>query len=162
MKIFAFLAAATLALISSTVAEVVRPAPEFIWEGLNGTPKTLSSLPKQTAVLIIAPSPNSGAFKDQLEELERLYRQYAGREALFFAAFTQQPGIVKSDIPFLYAQDPQAVAAHYGVNRKRFKFIVIGPDRNMDLVTSEVTNGERVRDVIDNSYIRQSVRRNRP
>jgi hypothetical protein len=159
MKNFAFLAIA-LALVSSAFAQVVRPAPEFIWEGINGVPKTLSGLQKQTAVLIIATSPKSGAFKDQLEELERLYRQYAGREALFFAAFTQKPGIVKSDIPFLYVQNPQAVAASYGA--RRFQFVIIGPDRNMDLVTDDVTSGERVRDVIDNSYSRQAMRRNRP
>lgn len=138
---------------------VVRPAPNFQWESFNGKSATLSSVGKQPAVLIIAPSPKSGVFKKQLKEIEGLYRQYAGRGTLFFAAFTQETGEIRSDIPFLYVQNPQAVAQDYGLERGKFQIAVIGMDKNIDLLSGNVTNAERLRDVIDNSYPQQSVRR---
>ncbi len=143
----------------SAFGEVVRPAPDFTWGSLNGSSKGLGSLVNQPVILIIAPSPKSGAFKKELKNVQRLYRQYAGREALLVAAFTKEPGVVESDIPFLYANDPQAVAASYGLANEKFAVVVIGPDRNIDLVTNNVISGERLRDVIDNSYTRQVVRR---
>lgn len=139
--------------------QVVRPAPEFTWQSINGSSRTLSSLAKQPVILIVAPSASSGAFKKQLKQLHRLYRQYAGREAVFIAAFTEKPGVVKSEIPFLYADNPMDVAANYGLPNSRFKLAIIGPDRNVDLITENVISGERVRDVIDNSSSRQAVRR---
>ncbi|HEX8372783.1 MAG TPA: DUF4174 domain-containing protein [Chthoniobacterales bacterium] len=154
---------ALLGLFVATAAplksEVVRLAPEFAVESFNGTSKPASRFGKQPLILIIAPSPKSGVFKKQLKHIENLYRQYAGREALFIAAFTRETGTVESDIPFLYATDPQAVAASYGLGREKFQLNLIGPDHNLDLVTSEIVSGERIRDVIDNSYTRQSVRR---
>ncbi len=158
MKLFLTLFTVAFALVTVR-AEVVRLAPDFAWESFNGTSKTLSNLTQQPVILIIAPSPKSSAFKKQLKKIAGLYRQYAGREALFFAAFTQEPGVVESDIPFLYVRDPQAVAASYGLGQEKFALIVIGPDRNIDMVTNNITSGERVRDVIDNSFPRQSVRR---
>jgi len=140
-------------------AEVVRPAPDFAWESFNGTTKTLTGLKGQPVVLIIAPSPKSGVFKKQIKQLNKLYRQYASREAIFVAAFTQESGLAQTDIPFLYARNAQAIAADYGLEKDQFELVVIGPDRNMDLITKDVTTGERVRDVIDNSQPRQSVRR---
>ncbi len=158
MKLLLTLFTVVLALVT-VHAEVVRPAPDFAWESFNGTSKTLSSLTRQPVILIIAPSPKSSLFKKQLKKIAGLYRQYAGREALFVAAFTQEPGVVESDIPFLYVRNPQTVAASYGLGDEKFELIVIGPDRNMDLVTNNITSGERIRDVIDNSFPRQSVRR---
>lgn len=141
--------------------EIVRSAPEFHWQGINGASRSLSSLGKQPVVLIVAPSPRSRVFRKQLAEIERLYRQYAGRSALFCAAFTQQSGEIESDIPFLYALDPQEVASNYGMGSHNFLIAVIGPDRNLDLLSWERTNGNRLRDVIDNGYVMQSVRRSR-
>ena len=143
----------------SVFGEVVRPAPNFTWGGINGSSKALSSLVDQPVILIIAPSPKSGVFKKQLKNIERLYRQYAGREVLIVAAFTREPGVVESDVPFLYATDPQTTAASYGLGVGKFEVAVIGPDRNIDLVTNNVVTGERIRDVIDNGYVRQVVRR---
>ncbi|MEO7932114.1 MAG: redoxin domain-containing protein [Chthoniobacterales bacterium] len=145
--------------LATVRGEAVRLAPDFSWESFNGTSKALSGLKNQPVILIIAPSPKSKVFKKQLKKMAPLYRQYAGREALFVAAFTSEPGVVESDIPFLYVRDPQAVAASYGLNGEKFELIVIGPDRNMDLITNQLTSGERVRDVIDNSFPRQAVRR---
>ena len=36
---------------------------------------------------------------------------------------------------------------------------VIGPDFDIDLAFYKMTSGERLRDIIDNSYTRQSIRR---
>lgn len=159
MKKFLTILFLTLSMATWTNAEVVRTAPDFSWESFNGTSRTLSSLGKQPVVLIIAPSPKSGSFKKQLKQLVKIYRQYAGRETVFVAAFTQEPGMVESDIPFLYARDTQTLAANYGLENEKFELVVIGPDRNMDLITNNVVSGERVKDVIDNSYTRQSIRR---
>ena len=144
---------------ASVFGDVVRPAPNFTWGGINGSSKALSSLVDQPVILIIAPSPKSSGFKKQLKNVERLYRQYAGRQALFVAAFTREPGVVESDVPFLYATDPQSIAASYELGSEKYEVVVIGPDRNIDLVTNNVVTGERIRDVIDNGYTRQVVRR---
>ncbi len=145
--------------VFAATAEVVRPAPDFSWQSFNGSSKTLAGLRGQPVVLLIAPSAKSSAFKKQIKQLAKLYRQYAGREAVFVAAFTQEAGPVESDIPFLYASDPQNLAASYGFADEKFELVVISPDRNMDLVTNNVVSGERVKDVIDNSFARQSIRR---
>ncbi|HEY5893007.1 MAG TPA: hypothetical protein VIT91_07225 [Chthoniobacterales bacterium] len=147
--------------ILNASGEIVRSAPEFYWQGINGAGRSLSSLGEQPVILIVAPSPRSRVFRKQLSEIERLYRQYAGRDAIFCAAFTEQPGEIESDVPFLYALDPQQVAEHYGIGDHRFLIAVIGPDRNLDLLSWERTNGNRLRDVIDNGYVAQAVRRSR-
>ena len=153
--------AATLLLVAAghLAGEVVRAAPNFSWETFNGRSATLASVGRQPAVLIVAPSPRSRVFKKQLKEVERLYRQYAGRGTLFFAAFTSETGTIQSDIPFLYVRDPATVAAGLGLADRGFLLAVIGPDRNLDLVSFQVTGGDRIRDVIDNSQTQQSVRR---
>lgn len=144
---------------ASRPSPIVRPASDFQWESFNDGSKTLRSLKKQPVILIVAPSPLSSAFRKQLREVERIYRQFAGRDTLLVAAFTEQPGIVKSDIPFLIARDPQGIAFNYGFSGAQFGIAVIGPDFNIDLASSKITSGERLRDVIDNSYTRQSIRR---
>ncbi len=141
------------------LSPVVRPAPDFQWESFNDGSKALRSLKQQPVVLIVARSARTGAFRKQLREVERLYRQFAGRETLFVAAFTEESGVVKSDIPFLIARDPQGIAANYGFSGSPFGIAVIGPDFNIDLASYKVTSGERLRDIIDNSYPRQSIRR---
>jgi hypothetical protein len=156
-----FLLAVFVAPIFDAKSQIVRPAPEFYWQGINGAPRSLSSLGKQPVILIIAPSPRSRVFRKQLSDIERLYRQYAGRGAIFCAAFTEKPGEVESNIPFLYVLDPESVASNYGVGHHKFLIAVIGPDRNLDLLSWERTGSGRLRDVIDNGYVMQSVRRSR-
>ena len=158
MRFPCFLLAVGLS-FSSVQAAIVRPAPEFFWRGIGGSSISLSETARQPVVLIIAPSARSGAFKKQLGEIETLYRQYAGRGTLFCAAFTEKQTNVRTNIPFLYVQDATAIAAQYGQGRRGFRIAIIGPDRNLDLISSEVLNAEQLRDVIDNSFAQQSVRR---
>jgi peroxiredoxin len=138
---------ATLAVAS---AAVVRPAPDFSFPGIGKT-KSLKSLRGQPVVLIIAKSPKLGDFKAQAKYLLEIYQQFASKQVVFVAAFTEDEGIIKSDIPFAVASNGPAVAGAYGVTDK-FNIVIIGKDGNIDYQTSKVLIPERVRDVIQNSY----------
>jgi hypothetical protein len=58
---------------------------------------------------------------------------------------------VKSDIPFVVANNGSSVASSYGVNGD-FGVAIIGKDGNLDYVTEKVQAGERVRDVVINNF----------
>ena len=73
----------------------------------------------------------------------------------FVAAFTGEPGEIKSDIPFAVATNGPAVAGAYGVVDK-FNIVIIGKDGNVDYQTKKVIPSSRVRDVIQNSFVVQS------
>jgi peroxiredoxin len=147
--------------ISPAFAEVVRPAPDLLFSGAAGGKVTsLKALRGQPVVLVIAASPRQGAFKEQAEQLEELYRLLAGREAVFIAAFsTTNEDKLKSNIPFAVAQNGPAVAASYGVPPGKFALAVIGEDGNLDLLTRKVSRAERVLEVIDNAYPVQAASR---
>jgi hypothetical protein len=70
------------------------------------------------------------------------------------AAFTQQPGLIKSNIPFVLAVNPAAVAAAYGVTGP-FAIFIIGKDGNIDALSDRVMPGQRILDVINNSFVVQ-------
>lgn len=135
-------------------AEVVRPAPDFAWEGAGGTTKSLKSLRGQPVVLLIADSARSGRLRSQIDRLEELYRFYSARGVVFAVALRSEARPLKSDIPFVEARSGADVAGRYGVERG-FSIAIIGPDGNVDYITDQVLPGERVRDVVNNSYVRQ-------
>ena len=140
-------------------AKVVRPAPNFSWAGAPGA-SSLQSVKGQPVVLLIAESPRNGAFKKQLNRLKEIYDQYAGRGAIFAAAFTQEDGLIKSDIPIVTVKDGPKTAANFGVTYS-FALAVIGKDGNIDMLTSKVVPASRVRDVIINSYVVQAGERSK-
>ena len=70
------------------------------------------------------------------------------------AALKEADGLVKSDIPFVIANDGAGVAAKFGVTGK-FAIAIIGPDGNIDYQTDKILPGGRVRDVIQNSFTMQ-------
>jgi peroxiredoxin len=141
--------------ISTAPAAVVRLAPDFTIPGIGNKSKSLKGLRGQPVVLIIAKSAKSGDFKKQAKYLQEIYQQFASKQVIFVAAFTDEAGTIKSDIPFTLADNGPAVAGAYGVVDK-FNIVIIGKDGNVDYQTKKVLPPERVRDVIQNSYAVQA------
>jgi peroxiredoxin len=144
-----------LSALATTEAAIVRPAPDFTFPGIGNKAKSLKSLRGQPVVLIIANSPKTGDFKAQAKYLKTIYQQFASKQVVFVAAFTEGDGVIKSDIPFAIASHGPAVAGAYGVVDK-FNIVIIGKDGNVDYQTKKVLPPERVRDVIQNSFAVQA------
>jgi peroxiredoxin len=133
---------------------VPRPAPDFLWSGVNGKVRRLRELRGHPVVLIFAENPSQKMFIKQIKELNRRSKQLAIRYTLFFVAFTRETGLVtRTDIPFVILPDPGSVADAYRVGE--FGIAVISPDGNVDYATDHVITGQRVLDVIVNSYSSQ-------
>jgi hypothetical protein len=155
MKLLALL----LCLICSAAsAQVVRPASDFTFSAAENKPGSLKSLKGQAVVLLISDSARRGSFVKQLRYLEEIYQQFAGRNVVFAAAIAAEASEVPSTIPFVRPENPGAVASAYGGTPK-FQLIIIGRDGNIDYQTSQVCTGERVRDVIQNSFAVQTAGR---
>jgi hypothetical protein len=138
-----------VAALATASANVVRSAPDFAIPGVKA--KSLKGLRGQPIVLLIANSPKNGDFKGQAKYLKEIYSEFASKQVVFIAAFTDDTGTIKSDIPFVIANNGPAVAGAYGVTDK-FNIVIIGKDGNVDYQTKKVLPPERVRDVIQNSF----------
>jgi hypothetical protein len=135
-------------------AAVPRPAPDFAWSSVTGKVRRLRDLRGQPVLLIFATRPGQKEFIHQVKEITRRYRQLSAQNALFFVAFTRESGLVtRSDVPFVVLPDPISVADEYRVGD--FGIAVIGPDGNLDYATDRVITGQRILDIIVNSYQRQ-------
>lgn len=150
--------ALTLVFAVSASAEVVRKAPDFSWPGAGNKNRSLRSLQGQPVIVVIADNPKNGTFRKQLKWLEDNYTQLAAKGAVFVAAFRTGEGPVRSDIPFIVANNGAAVASAYGVEGE-FGLAVIGRDGNLDYVTDRIRSGQRVRDLIINNYANQAATR---
>ena len=139
--------------LTASQAAVVRLAPEFGFPG-PGKMQSLKSLRGQAVVLLIVKTPKSRAFKKQLKYLKEIYEQFASKQVVFIAALGDGAGPVQSDIPFVVASNGAAVAAAYGA-QDDFNLVIIGKDGNVDYQTNKVCPPERVRDVIQNSFVVQ-------
>jgi len=138
----------------ASTPNVPRPAPEFLWSGVNGKVRRLSDLRGHPVILIFAENPSQKQFIKQIKELNRRSKQLASRNALFFVAFTKETGVVtRTDIPFVILPDPGSVADAYRVGD--FGIAVISTDGNVDYATDRVVPGQKVLDVILNSYAAQ-------
>jgi len=135
-------------------AEVVRPAPEILWTSSSGAAEKLSKFRGQPVVVLIAPSPRSWAFRSQVGQLQQVYERLGAMKAICIAAFTTDTGRIHSNIPFVIAPDGPRVAYDYNVQRG-FAIAVIGRDGNLDYVNNRVTTGQRVMDIIQNSFVLQ-------
>jgi hypothetical protein len=139
---------------TSPIPSVPRPAPDFLWSGVNGKVRRLRDVRGHPVVLIFAENPSQKMFVKQIKELNRRSKQLAIQYALFFVAFTRETGLVTgTDIPFVILPDPGSVADAYRVGD--FGIAVISPDGNVDYATDHVITGQRVLDVIVNSYAAQ-------
>jgi hypothetical protein len=136
------------------INSVPRPAPDFLWSGVNGKVRRLRDVRGHPVVLIFAENPNQKMFIKQIKELNRRAKLFASRYTLFFVAFTRETGLVtRTDIPFVILPDPGSVADAYRVGD--FGIAIIGTDGNVDYATDHVITGQRVLDVIVNSYAAQ-------
>jgi hypothetical protein len=134
--------------IAAARAGVVRPAPDFKFDGI---PKSLRSFRGQPVVLIITRRTRDKDFRKQVTALGPFYGRLSEEKAVFVAVIEEGPGEVKSNIPFAYAANPAQVAADYGVTG-RFAIAVIGVDGNLDMITTRPVPAPRVRDMINNNY----------
>jgi hypothetical protein len=133
------------------VPSVPRPAPEFLWSGVNGKVRRLRDVRGHPLVLIFAENPSQKLFIKQVKELNRRAKQLAARYTLFFVAFTRETGpVTRTDIPFVILPDPGSVADAYRVGD--FGIAVISTDGNVDYATDRLITGQKVLDVIVNSY----------
>jgi peroxiredoxin len=133
---------------------VPRPAPEFLWSGVNGKVRRLRDVRGHPVVLIFAENPSQKEFIKQIKQLNKRSKELASRYTLFFVAFTKETGVVtRTDIPFVILPDPGSVADAYRVGD--FGIAVISTDGNVDYATDRVITGQKVLDVIINSYSAQ-------
>jgi hypothetical protein len=137
---------------------VPRPAPEFVWSSVSGKVRRLRDLRGQPVVLIFATNPEQKDFKKQVKQITRRYKVLAARNVLFFVAFTKETGVInRSDVPFIVLPDPLTVADAYRVGD--FGIALIGTDGNLDYATDHVITGQKIVDVVNNSYAAQAQER---
>ena len=149
-----------LALAAGTLnADVVRPAPEFSWVDSTGARKSSKAFLGRPVVVLVANSPREWAFRSQVGQLQLMYERLAAQKIVCVAAFSQTPGIVRSNIPFVTAADGPRLAYDLQVE-KGFAIAVIGKDGNLDYSGRKVLPVQRIYDIMDNSYVVQkSLRR---
>lgn len=135
-------------------AEVVRPAPDFVWLSSGAKGKNLKSLRGQPVVLIVAESPRQRIFRAQVGQLQKVYQLLGNDKMVAVAAFTREPGVIRSNIPFVLAADSGYVSSTYGV-QGNFGVFVIGKDGNIDALSKKVISGQRIIDIINNSFVVQ-------
>lgn len=151
--LYSIVAVAVLA-ASTSFAEVVRGAPDFTWLKSGNTSASLRSLRGQPVVLVVARSPRFRKFRAQVGQLQKVFQLLGNDKAVAVAAFTEEPGLIRSNIPFVLAANPAAVAAAYDVQGD-FAVFVIGKDGNLDEISDRVLPGQRILDIINNSYVTQ-------
>lgn len=143
----------------SLAANVVRPAPEFDWIGTGGVIQKSSKFRGQPVVLLIAPSPRDWKFRGQVGQLKQVYQRLSATGAVCVAAFTRDTGVIRSNIPFVLTPDGPRIAYLFGVERG-FSVAMIGRDGNLDCISPRVLSGQRVLDLIGNSFVvQQNLRR---
>ena len=140
-------------------ANVVHPAPDFLWIGAGGKTLPLKTFRGQPVVILVAPSPDAGPLRKEAARIEDLYLRFSAKRTVFLAAFTQQTGRVQSNVPFAIAADGVDVAKAYGVPLNQLSVIVISPDGNVDMVSTKVEGAQRILDVINNSFQAQAANR---
>lgn len=158
MRRFYAFALALALLLPAASAEVVRPAPDFVWLKSGARGASLRSLRGQPVVIVVATSPRLMAFHSQVGQLKQVYQLLGNERMVAIAAFTQEPGVIRSNIPFVLAANPGAVKSSYGVSGD-FAIFVIGKDGNIDLAEDRVVPGQRILDVINNSFVVQQANR---
>ncbi|MDD5201348.1 MAG: hypothetical protein PHC88_16275 [Terrimicrobiaceae bacterium] len=140
-------------------ARVVRPAPDFAWIDYNGKSRNLKSLSGQAVVILIAPSPRDWTFRAQVGQLQKAYQRFAAAKLVCFAAFTAEGGTIHSNIPFVTVADGPRVAFLYDIT-KGFALAIIGPDGNLDCLSTKVVPAQRILDIMDaNFQVQQDMRR---
>lgn len=150
-----------LALAAGTLnADVVRPSPEYSWVDATGARKSSKAFLGRPVVVLVANSPRDWAFRSQVGQLQKMYERLAAEKIVCVAAFSQTPGVVRSNIPFVIAADGPRLAYDLQVT-KGFAIAVIGKDGNLDYFGRRVVPVRRIYDILDNSFVVQkALRRN--
>jgi hypothetical protein len=157
MRILIALLLATLASTTALHAEVVRAMPDFSWIDSTGKTKSSKDLRGRPLVVLIADSPTERAFRSQVGQLQKIYQRFAADGLVCIAAFSREPGLIRSNIPFLTVPDGTAAAAFD--TAQGFSISIIGMDGNLDYVSNRVVAAQRIHDIIDNSYAKQKLLR---
>jgi hypothetical protein len=147
-----------LLLAAPLQAEVVRPAPDFSWIDSTGKSKSAKELRGRPLIVIIAESPRQWAFRSQVGQLQKIYQRFAADGLVCVAAFSQEPGVIRSNIPFLTVPDGPTAAATFDT-AQGFSISIIGMDGNLDYVSNRVVAAQRIHDIIDNSFAKQKLLR---
>ena len=141
-------------------ADVVRPSPEYSWVDATGARKSSKAFLGRPVVVLVANSPRDWAFRSQVGQLQKMYERLAAEKIVCVAAFSQTPGVVRSNIPFVIAADGPRLAYDLQVT-KGFAIAVIGKDGNLDYFGRRVVPVRRIYDILDNSFVVQkALRRN--
>ncbi|MFM8981766.1 MAG: hypothetical protein ACKOLA_02465 [Spartobacteria bacterium] len=139
-------------------AEIVRPAPDFSWIDSTGKAKPAKELRGRPLVILIAESPRQWAFRSQVGQLQKIYQRFAADGLVCIAAFSREPGVIRSNIPFLTVADGPTAAAAFDT-AQGFSISIIGMDGNLDYVSNRVVPAQRIHDIIDNSFAKQKLLR---
>ncbi|MEI6278213.1 MAG: hypothetical protein WCQ16_02370 [Verrucomicrobiae bacterium] len=139
-------------------ADVVRPAPEFFWVDSTGARKSSKSLLGRPVILLIADSPREWAFRSQVGQLQKMYERLAAEKAVCVAAFSREPGVIRSNIPFVSAADGPRASYDLQVERG-FAIAVIGKDGNLDYTGRKVLPVQRIYDIMNGSFVVQKTLR---
>ena len=149
---------ATLALafciVSSTLtsAGVVRPAPQVAFPPVDGHARTLKSFLGQPMIVLLADSPKRGDFRTQLKEMEKSFDRLAIRKTVVAAAFKSQGADeIYSNIPVINLPEGAKVCDAFAL-KGNFAVALIGPDGNLDYITNNILNINRILEVMQNSY----------
>lgn len=145
-------------IIAPLQGEVVRPAPDFSWIDSAGKQKPAKALRGRPLVVIIAESPRQWAFRSQVGQLQKIYQRFAADGLVCIAAFSREPGVIRSNIPFLTVPDGPTAAAAFDT-AQGFSISVIGMDGNLDYVSNRVVPAQRIHDILDNSFAKQKLLR---
>ena len=116
MRILIALLLATLASTAALHAEVVRAMPDFSWIDSTGKTKSSKDLRGRPLVILIADSPTEWAFRSQVGQLQKIYQRFAADGLVCIAAFSREPGLIRSNIPFLTVDGSNPVV---DVNERR-------------------------------------------
>jgi hypothetical protein len=135
----------------SAQARVVRPAPNFTWTDYAGKTQDLKGLAGQAVVVLIAPSPRDRTFRAQVGQLQQAYQRFAAAKLVCFAAFTNEGGTIRSNIPFVTVPDGPRAAFLFEVS-KGFAIAIIGPDGNLDYLSPKVVPAQRILDVMNANF----------
>lgn len=141
---------------ASAPATTPRPVADVSWLLPNGQPRKLSTLRGQPVIILIARSPGSWTLRRQLARLTPTLQRLLAAGTVFITGFTEKPGPVPSNIPFLLLENPTEAAASLGIPPGRFGIALIGKDGNLDAVFSHTLSGQRILDIIRNSYVYQT------
>jgi hypothetical protein len=144
----------------SSLAEVVRPAPELAFPAYGGKTRSLASFKGQPVIILLADSHSRGPFKAQLRELEASFDRLAIRGTVIAAGFKKgNPEAVNTNVPLVLLPDGAAACMAFHT-KDNFTIVLVGPDGNVDYQTSKVLNINRILEVMQNNYeIQKSARK---